>query len=265
MTENKQDIKRKVQSQFGDNAQNYVTSGVHAASRELQLMVEMANPQPGHHVLDIATGGGHTALAFARYAGRVVATDITQKILDAAKTFITPQVDNVTFRLADAEELPFEDGTFDIVTCRVAPHHFSDLYQFVLESARVLKPGGLLIIQDHDAPDDERDAAYVDAFEKLRDPSHVKAYNEREWRGTFLDAQLEVEAVRTGLIQPDNFLDWTQRMNVPTADVQRLEVMLAQAPAQAKAWLEPKGIGTPEGTIVHRYIIIAGRKPPAGP
>lgn len=263
MTENEQDIKRKVQSQFGDNAQNYVTSSVHAAGPELQLMVEMANPQPHHHVLDIATGGGHTALAFARHAGSVVATDITQKMLDAAQAFITPQADNVTFKLADAEDLPFADATFDIVTCRVAPHHFADLYQFVLESARVLKPGGLLIVQDHNAPDNERDAAYVDAFEKLRDPSHVKAYSEAEWRGTFLDAQLTVEQVRTDLVQPDNFLDWAQRISVPAEDIKRLEVMLAQAPPNARAWLAPKAIGTADGTIVHRYIIITGRKPTA--
>ncbi len=261
MSEQEQDIKQKVQSQFGDNAQNYVTSSVHAKATELDLMIEMANPQPHHHVLDIATGGGHTALAFAQHAGSVVATDLTQKMLDAARAFITPQADNVTFKLADAEDLPFEDATFDIVTCRVAPHHFADLYQFVLESVRVLKPGGLLIVQDHNAPDDERDAAYVDAFEKLRDPSHVKAYSEAEWRGTFLDAQLAVEGLRTDLVQPDNFIDWAQRMNVPAADVQRLEVMLAQAPTKAKAWLAPKAIGTPESTIIHRYIIIAGRKP----
>ena len=257
----KQEVQRKVQAQFGDNAAKYVTSSVHAHGAELPIFIEMAQPQPHHHVLDVATGGGHTALLFAPHVEKVVASDLTAPMLDAARNFITPQANNVSFEIADAESLPFEDSAFDVVTCRIAPHHFSDIFRFVLESARVLKSGGVLVVQDHVAPAEERAANYVDAFERLRDPSHVRAYSETEWRSAFLDAQLSVEQVRTDIIHDAAFTPWVKRMNVPAEYVERLEVMLMQAPDAVKDWLQPRGIGTPDAAFVHRYIMIAGRKP----
>ena len=257
----KNQITEQVQAQFGSNAEKYVTSSVHSQGDDLQLLLETAQPQSHFEVLDIATGGGHTALLLAPYVKRVVATDITQKMLDAAQAFITPQADNVSFEIADAESLPFEDKSFDMVTCRIAAHHFADIYKFVLESARVLRPGGSLVIEDHLAPEDERAADYIDAFEMLRDPSHVKAYSETEWRSTYLDAQLTVDAVNTDVSHHAKFHPWVERMNVPAEDVERLEVMLLQAPDAVKDWLKPHAIGTPDATFYHRYLIIRGQKP----
>jgi ubiquinone/menaquinone biosynthesis C-methylase UbiE len=258
--DDKQQITQKVQAQFGSNAQNYVTSTVHSQGEDLDIILRMANVTPTDEVLDIATGGGHTALKFAPHVKRVVATDITPSMLEAARAFVEPQTPNVSFELADAEALPFPAASFDVVTCRIAAHHFSDIYQFILESARVLRVGGRLVVHDHYAPPSEQDAAYVDAFERLRDPSHVKEYSEQEWRNSFLDAGFEITDVNMDFIHHAAFHPWVQRMNVPAADVERLEVMLLQAPPSAKAWLEPRAIGTPEAAFTHRYIIIAGRK-----
>ncbi len=256
----KRDIQNKVQVQFGPNAQNYVTSPVHANAAELSLLLDAAQVTADMIVLDVATGGGHTALTFAPHVRHVVASDLTPPMLAAAEAFIAPQADNVTFQLADAEALPFDDQSFDVVTCRVAPHHFADIFAFVLESARVLKPGGVLVVQDHLAPQDQRAAYYLDAFERLRDPSHVKSYSETEWRNVFLDAQLSVEIVRTDITYRADFIPWVARMNVPAADVERLEIMLLQAPQAVKAWLQPRAIGTPDAYFTHRYILITGRK-----
>ncbi len=255
------DTRAKVQQQFGNHAQNYVTSPVHATGADLDIILRFAKPQPDHVALDIATGGGHTALKLAPHVKAVVATDITQPMLDAAEAFITPQVDNVIFQIADAEDLPFDDATFDLVTCRIAAHHFSDVFKFVLESARVLKPGGLLIVQDHDAPTEDRAARYMDAFERLRDPSHVQIHSEGEWRGTFLDAQLEIEQVDTSFTHDAAFMPWAERMGCTPDVIERLTIMMAQAPDAVKAWLDARAVGTPESAFTHRYVIIAGRKP----
>jgi ubiquinone/menaquinone biosynthesis C-methylase UbiE len=260
MTDNKQDITDKVQAQFGTHATNYVTSKVHSTGRDFDIILTMAALKRTDRVLDIATGGGHTALKLAPFAAEVVATDITQPMLDAARAFIAPQADNVTFELADAESLPFEDGSFDVVTCRLAAHHFADIYKFVLESVRVLRPGGRLVVHDHVAPDDERAAEYVDAFETLRDPSHVDEYSEQEWRSAFMDAGLTVTDVDLTFTHDANFDAWVQRQNVPADAVERLKVMLHQAPDAVRAWVAPRAIGTPEATFTHRYIIITGKK-----
>ena len=82
-------------------------------------------------------------------------------------------------------------------------------------------PGGVLVVQDHVAPDDEKDAEYVEAFERLRDPSHVRALSAAEWRGTFMDAGLIVEDERF-VAHDDNFIPWMERLSVPTDAQERL-------------------------------------------
>jgi ubiquinone/menaquinone biosynthesis C-methylase UbiE len=256
------DPKSLSRERFARYAQGYVTSRDHAQGSDLDRLLEIAQPQPGWVVLDVATGGGHTALQFAPHVARVVASDLTPEMLAAAQAHVTAQgATNVTFRLADAEALPFEEATFDLVTCRIAPHHFADAPHFVRESARVLKPGGSLIIQDHLRPDGEETARYVEAMEKLRDPSHNRAYSEPEWRAMFRQAGLTVTHVER-LIRRHAFLPWAERQGCTPDVIARLGELLAHAPASAAAWLQPEQLGTPEATFANPHLIIAGQKGP---
>ena len=248
------------QQRFGQRAERYVTSPEHAQGDDLDRLLAIADPQPHWAVLDVATGGGHTALKLAPHVAHVVASDITAQMLSAARGFILGQgVENVTFREADAEALPFEDAAFDLVTCRIAPHHFDDAARFVHEAARVLKPGGVLLVQDHLGPPDEAAAQYVEAFERLRDPSHNHAYSEAEWRGMMEDAGLRVTHVEE-VIKVLSFVPWAQRQDCSPQVVARLIEMQCDAPASVRAWLGPEGIGTPQATFLSRHIIITGRK-----
>ncbi len=189
-------IKNLVQEQFGAAAQGYVASAGHARGGDLARLVELARPRGDERMLDIATGGGHTALAFAPHVREVVASDLTPRMLAAAEAFIRGQgVTNVLFEPADAEELPFADTSFDIVTARIAPHHFPNPRRFVHQAARVLRPGGLFLLDDNMAPEDAELDAFMNRFEQWRDPSHVRAYTVGEWRGWMADAGLTVEHV----------------------------------------------------------------------
>ena len=80
-------------------------------------------------------------------------------MLAAAEAFITGNGwTNVSFENGDAEKMPFSDAAFDIVTCRIAAHHFPDVRAFVHEAFRVVKPGGRLLLIDNTAPEkDEYD------------------------------------------------------------------------------------------------------------
>src|SRR5215469_14842436 len=71
-----------VQEQFGKNAAGYLTSKPHAQGKSLDRLVALTKPQPGWRVLDVATGGGHVAYAFAPHVARVWATDITPEMVD---------------------------------------------------------------------------------------------------------------------------------------------------------------------------------------
>jgi ubiquinone/menaquinone biosynthesis C-methylase UbiE len=87
------------QQRYSEFAQGYVTSPVHARGEELDRLVEITQPQPDWIVLDVATGGGHTALKFAPYVAQVIATDLTPNMLEAAEAHITGKgVENVEFK-----------------------------------------------------------------------------------------------------------------------------------------------------------------------
>ena len=88
-------------------------------------------PKPSWQALDVATGAGHTAAAFAPHVTRVIASDLTAEMLvEAAKLAKGKGLANMETAPADAEALPFEDARFDLVTCRIAPHHFPDIPTF---------------------------------------------------------------------------------------------------------------------------------------
>ncbi|HOT90618.1 MAG TPA: methyltransferase domain-containing protein [Anaerolineae bacterium] len=248
------------QQRFGVHAQNYVTSATHAKGADLDRLLELARPQPDWVVLDVATGGGHTALKFAPHVAHVVASDITPQMLEAAEAHITGKgIRNVEFKEARAEALPFDSNTFDLVTCRIAPHHFDDVAQFVKEAARVVKSGGLVLVQDQVMPEEPLIAGYVEAFEKLRDPSHNHALTETEWRAAFTAAGLTLEHVET-LTKSHNFEEWTTTQAVTPSTKVCLEALVAGAPHAAVEWLQPRDFGTPEATFVNYHIILAGRK-----
>jgi ubiquinone/menaquinone biosynthesis C-methylase UbiE len=189
-----------------------------------------------------------------------MATDITPKMLEKAEAHVTDQdATNVEFRLADAEDLPFESEAFDLVTCRIAPHHFPDCARFVQEGTRVLRVGGVLLVQDHVLPDDEEAARGVDAFERLRDPSHNRAFDADEWQGMFEDAGLSVEHAEQ-IVKRHEFIPWAERQGRTPETIEQLIEMMQQAPAIAVEWMQPQDWGTPEATFVNHHIIIAGRK-----
>ncbi|MEO1286309.1 MAG: class I SAM-dependent methyltransferase [Chloroflexota bacterium] len=244
-------------SQF---AEGYVRSITHAKGADLDTLVTIAEPQADWHVLDIATGGGHTALKFTPLVKSVIASDLTPTMLDVAEKFIREQdINNVAFKVADAEDLPFANEQFDLVTCRIAPHHFPDIAQFVRESARVLKVGGLLLVQDHVLPENSDVATIVDKFEKVRDPSHHHALSASAWIETFTDAGLTVKTTRE-LTKRHQFIDWAKRQGNDEVTIAQLVEMVASASDAVKAWMQAEKWGTAEASFVNHHIIVAGYK-----
>lgn len=254
-------IKNQAQSRFAQFAQGYIHSETHAQGTDLTRLVELAQPQADWLVLDIATGGGHTALNFAPHTHQVIASDLTPTMLFSTRDHLAQkEAANVLFAGTDAENLAFRSGTFDLVTCRIAPHHFPDCFRFVQECARVLKPGGKLLIQDQLVPDDRRAARYIDAFERLRDPSHIRIGGEYEWRGMVLDAGLQVDHTES-IVKSHLLMPWAQRQGCSPQIIQKLQVMLVQAPEAVKAWMRPQYTGTDHASFEYRYIILLGHKP----
>ena len=191
--------KTLVQEQFGKTAASYLTSTPHALGKSLERLVALTSPQKTWRALDVATGGGHVAYTFAPHVERMWATDITQEMLDMVKGEAQKRgLANLRTAYAKAEALPFEDASFDLVTCRIAPHHFDSIPEFLDEVHRVLKPGGLFAVVDNVVPAGSV-GDYVNAFERFRDPSHLRAWTMEEWRAALAKRRLYHRARRAAL------------------------------------------------------------------
>ena len=228
------DHKERIRAQFGASAQGYVDSVTHASGEDLGQIVAWAEGGAAKIALDIATGGGHTALGLAPLFGSVVASDLTEAMLRSAEAFILRRgVSNVSFRQADAEALPFEDAEFDLVTCRIAPHHFPRPERFVSEVARVLKPGGQFILEDSIAPEDAALAQFLNAGEVARDPTHVRSLQLSEWRDLIRANGLTIEAERI-LPKDHPFENWLDLAKVPADSRPELHRLFRDASPAAR-------------------------------
>jgi ubiquinone/menaquinone biosynthesis C-methylase UbiE len=240
-------------------AEAYAT-GEHKSGRELQLVVDFAAPAGTERVLDIGTGAGHTGLALAPRVLSVVLTDPVQTMLATARRLFTEAgIRNAEFVEAVAERLPFPDASFDIVTTRLAAHHFDDTALAIREVARVLRPGGVFILVDTLAPDDSASAAYQDEVERLRDPTHRRIYTLREWIAFCEEAGLRIgktEVVR----KTHDFEPWLSRGGEDAATQERVRARFLDAPASAVRDLE---IVADNGTVVSftdRKLVLATRR-----
>lgn len=208
--------KQLVRDRFARATEGYLRHTILAGGEELAAMVELAHLAGSERVLDIATGGGHTALAFAPHVAEVVASDLGPEMLAAARQLAEERgAANVSFEIADAEALPYEDGSFDVVTARYAPHHFPHPERFCAEVRRVLRPAGRFVLFDGMAPEDDELDAFMNRFEVWRDPGHVRAYRLSEWQAMLRQAGMDVAVPPPLLRKTYEYEEWTARMHMP--------------------------------------------------
>jgi len=196
-------------AQFDRQSDRYGKSHILAETSDvLEALRSLPTPNPGATALDVATGGGHTALCVAQHGWKVTAGDIAPKMLENAKKLLADAGFELETRLFPAEAIPFADSSFDLVTVRVAPHHFSSPEKFVREVARILKPGGHFLLIDGSVPDNDPETEeWLHWVEKWRDPSHGRLLSRAAWEKLAKEAGMRI--VRSELHpfkQPD--LNW---------------------------------------------------------
>jgi len=226
------DAHRLNRVQYGAVAANYATSESHAGGDDLAWFASRAASVAPGVALDVACGGGFSTRALAGAGHRVVATDLTwESVLAARGAVESPRVGWV---VGAAERLPLRTESVNVVGCRIAPHHFADIAAFVDEAARVLVPGGMLLVVDTTVPEDEALARWLDDVERLRDPSHQRSWPPSRWRAVVTGARLRVD--ETQAYRKRHELEpWLARSGCTGAAADEVRATFAAASDAAKA------------------------------
>lgn len=210
------------------------------------------------------------ARALAHRGAAVTAADLVVPMLVAARANLNASPASANNRDAlnhvmnnyvmnSAEALPFATASFDAVTTRLAPHHFTNVSAYVQEVARVLKPNGIFALCDHVGATESATATYLDTIERVRDPSHVEMLSQPAWEALFFQHGLAVTfSELTSMRIP--FLKWVN-LQQPTAEtLARLQVLFKQAPRAVLRWLEPAMPTLGDWYFTRWDIIICGVK-----
>lgn len=227
-----------VAEQFGNTAAAYLTSAVHAQGADLAAMRDVAAKLGQPEVLDLGCGAGHASFAVAPVARSVVAYDLSSRMLEVVAAASQARgLGNISTRQGDVAQLPYADASFDLVLTRFSAHHWPDVQAALSEVARVLRPGGSLVVVDIVAPKQALFDTTLQAVELLRDASHVRDYRTCEWSAKLSAAGLEHELCSQWKL-PMKFDEWVARMQTPPPRVQAIRNLFDTAPEEATAYFQ---------------------------
>jgi ubiquinone/menaquinone biosynthesis C-methylase UbiE len=221
--------------QFGDTAANYLSSSVHAKGADLDRLEALARRLRAARALDLGCGAGHAAFAFARAgAASVVAYDLSQQMLAVVEREAQARGHAaIETRRGAAEQLPFENASFDLIVTRYSAHHWPSVPAAMAEVRRVLRPGATLVVIDVVAPESPLLDTTLQTIDLLRDMSHVRNYRASEWRAMLGFPELTGATSDTWKL-PLEFDSWARRIATPSRRVDALRAVFADLPAEAR-------------------------------
>jgi len=160
--------------------------------QELRDLVRLADPRGDERVLDVATGTGSVALAFAPHVASVLGVDLSPAMLELAeKARVASGLTNVHFRLGEIGVLPLPEASFDIITCHNLLHYAADLQGLMSLLRRLLTAEGGLLIDEPLGSDDPVKRATLNAIVLRRDPGITQI-----WSAGEIEAALDAAGLR---------------------------------------------------------------------
>jgi ubiquinone/menaquinone biosynthesis C-methylase UbiE len=232
-----------VQDQFGPRAEAYVQSAVHAAGEDLDALEAVARREAPERAIDIGSGGGHVAYRLAPHTTSVTAVDLSGEMLAVvADTARARGLANIETRIAPAENLPFDDASFDFAASRFSAHHWRDFGAGLRQARRVLKPGSTAIFIDVVAPGFAAFDTHLQAVELLRDPSHIRDYTSSEWEASLARAGFRVRNTQMRRLRMD-YPTWVERMRTSEAHRAAIRSLQQHVSSEIAAYygIEPDG------------------------
>ncbi len=253
------DHKTIVREEFTRQADAYANSAAITDQDRLARLITAIAPHGYERAIEVATGPGYVAMALAARCREVVGIDLTEAPLNIAeRNRERGGLANVSFRIADAEELPFDDGAFDVAVCRFAFHHFEHPAHVLAEMCRVCRSGATIAIEDLYASEFPPRASYYNQFERLRDHSHTRALAPTELIVMLTQAGIELQRVYSDdlIVEMESWLQSAQTgANDATEARRRLEEDMHNDLSGAQPFLN-------DGKIMfhERTLALIGRK-----
>ena len=189
--------KAAIRDQFNQCAHHYQENSPMADQALLDLIVRLAEPRPQDQTLDVACGGGFLVREFARTVRKAVGVDLSAAMLgEAERAALARGLSNTAFHLSDGESLPFADGTFDIVSCKLALHYFPNPGRAIGEMKRVARNGARIILIDRVSSECKERQAYHNRIEKLRTPAKIGVYATSEIAQMLAEQSLQIDHIQ---------------------------------------------------------------------
>ncbi|MDF0606304.1 methyltransferase domain-containing protein [Neisseriaceae bacterium TC5R-5] len=245
-----------VQQQFGEQANAYLSSAVHAEGAEFAQLRAAVAAHGSARVLDLGCGAGHISFQIAVEASQVVAYDLSSSMLEVvAAEARRRQLSNLITCQGPAESLPFGEAEFDFVFSRYSAHHWSDIGLALREVRRVLKPGGQAAFIDVLSPGQPLLDTHLQAIELLRDTSHVRDYSAAEWLAFLAEAGLFVQHSQQQQLRLE-FASWLARMRTPAVLAAAIGELQAKAAQEVRDYFAIES----DGSFSTEVLVVWARK-----
>lgn len=219
-----------IRSEFTHQTDTFSRAGALKQAEILGAVLEAVAADPEARWLEVACGAAMIGRALAPRVGSVHGVDLTPAMVEKAIEEAAHEgIDNVEFSVGDATALGFKDGSFDGAVTRFSFHHIPAPWRVMREMARVVRPGGWIVVSDFIADPDRDACAAVEEIERLRDPSHWSCLTAAQLRTIGSEFGLELESEQ--LIPFDlDYEDWLRRGSGGAAAAALIDRLLERLP-----------------------------------
>lgn len=247
-----------VTDEFAHQAEAFDRAPVMSATETLAALLDLV-PAGGGRWVEVACGTGIVSRELARRVEQVLGIDLTPAMLELARRgAVEAGLANVDFTIGDATALDLEDASFDGAITRFSLHHIPAPGRVLEELARVVRPGGTIVVGDHLGDEDSDGAAWHEEIERLRDPTHWACLTMGRLRAAGEAAGLALELERVTDLDLD-FEEWLARGSGGPDSAPLIERLLSERPEAS--WSMQVGGAPGARRLRYRYGRLRWRRP----
>lgn len=243
-----------IRAEFTHQSTSFGSSAAMTSGQTLDALIAFVPEDRKATWVDVACGPGVVSRATAGRVGSVHGVDLTPAMVEEAESRARAEgIENVTFAIGDTIALAFPDRSFNGAITRLSLHHIPAPGRVLAEMARVVQPGGWVVVSDIAADEDRDGCAWREEIERLRDPSHWACQTPERMRLIGAAAGLELEQEELVPVDID-FDDWLARGSGGRDAAEVIDRLLAERPQGAESFRVEKGDG---GRRLHQHYWLA--------